>query len=183
MEILFATSNTHKFLEAGKILGTAGHTVKQLHFDYREIRSESLEDVARDAVRAAYRRTKEPVFVEDAGLFIESLNGFPGAYSSWVHRKLGNDGILKLLKGSQERAAYFESCIAYHDVNGISTFHGKCFGTISLEKRGGDGFGYDPIFVPEGQHQTYAESIILKNKLSHRYKTLLEFSKSLKLRR
>ena len=69
-----------------------------------------------------------------------------------------------------------------HDKEHVALFRGKCQGTISLEPRGEKGFGYDPIFVPDGEHQTFAESIELKNKLSHRYKALLEFSKSLSLR-
>lgn len=184
MEVLFATSNKGKLEEAAEILKEAGVKVKQYSFRYREIRSDSLEEVARDAVRAAYKRCKEPVFVEDAGLFIQALNGFPGTYSSWVLKKLGIKGILKLMEGVHERSAYFEACIAYQEDNyTIATFHGKCFGRITEEPRGSKGFGFDPIFIPEGENQTFAESITLKNKLSHRYKTLLEFSKSLKLRR
>ncbi len=183
MEILFATSNKAKVAEAAKILKEAGLKVRHLPFDYREIRSDSLEEIARDAVKAAYKRCKEPVFVEDAGLFIPALKGFPGTYSSWVLQKLGKDGILKLMKGVSDRSAFFEACIAYCDARDISVFHGKCYGTIAEEPRGNKGFGFDPIFVPEGEHQTFAESITLKNKLSHRYKTLLEFSKSLKIRR
>jgi XTP/dITP diphosphohydrolase len=178
--VLFATSNKHKFQEASQLLDMK---ITQLEFDYTEIRSESLEEVARDAVRAAYKRCREPVFVEDTGLFIKELNGFPGPYSGWVHGKIGSEGIIKLLDGVSNRSAYFEAFIGYmKDKEHVSLFHGKCPGTIALEPRGDDGFGYDSIFIPDGGHQTFAESIELKNKLSHRYKALLEFSKSISLR-
>lgn len=178
--VLFATSNINKFKEAQNILG---FEIKHLPFDYTEIRSESVDQVALDAARAAHRRCKEPVFVEDTGLFIDSLKGFPGTYSGWVHKKIGVEGILKLMEGVEERSAYFEAVIGFmKDKEHVELHHGKCFGTISLEPRGEDGFGYDSIFIPDGEHQTFAESIELKNKLSHRYKALLEFSKSQSLR-
>ncbi len=180
MMVFFATSNKEKYNEVAAILKV---DVQHMPFDYPEIRSESVEEVARDSVRVAYRRCKEPVFVEDTGLFIEALRGFPGTYSGWVQKKIGNEGILRLMEGKENRAAYFETCIAYmKDREHIYVFRGKCEGTITSEPLGEAGFGYDPIFIPNGEHQTFAESIELKNKLSHRYKALLEFSKSLSLR-
>lgn len=178
--LLFATSNKHKFQEATQLLDIE---IRQLPFEYTEIRSDSLDEVASDAARAAYKRAKEPVFVEDTGLFIDALKGFPGTYSGWVFGKIGMEGVLKLLEGVEDRSAYFQAVVGYmKDKEHVSLFHGKCSGRISLEPRGSGGFGYDPIFVPDGEDQTFAESIQLKNKLSHRYKALLEFSKSLSLR-
>lgn len=177
MEIFFATSNKNKAEEAVQVLKPKGITVKQFPFQHNEIRSDSLEDIAREAVQAAYKKCKQPVFVEDSGLFIESLNGFPGAYSAWALGKLGLSGILRLLEEA-DRPARFEACIAYYDGSRVSVFKGVCKGTIAIEPRGSSGFGYDPIFVPEGHSQTFAENIQLKNNISHRYISLLEFSKS-----
>ena len=179
MEILFATSNRNKLLEAQRILGAAGISVAHFPFSHNEIRSDMLEDIAREAVGAAFKECGRPVFVEDAGLFISALNGFPGTYSGWVQKKIGNGGILRLLEGATERSAYFEACIAYHDGSRVTCFAGRCEGSIASEPRGEGGFGYDPIFVPQGRPQTFAENIELKNNLSHRYKSLLEFSKNL----
>ncbi|MCI0503780.1 XTP/dITP diphosphatase [Candidatus Micrarchaeota archaeon] len=179
MKILFATSNQHKFEEAAAYLAGRGIQLERFPIEHREMRSESLEEIARDAARFAFKKCKKPVFVEDAGLFISALNGFPGTYSAWVQKKLGNAGILKLMAGAPDRSAYFEACIAYHDGKRISCFSGRCPGSISEGARGASGFGYDPIFVPEGYPQTFAENILLKNNISHRYKSLLEFSKSL----
>ena len=106
--VFFATSNKEKLKEAQQILNVP---IQELEFDYPEIRSDSLEEVARDAVRAAYRRCKDQVFVEDSGLFINALKGFPGTYSGWVQKKIGNEGILTLMEGVDDRAAYFEACI------------------------------------------------------------------------
>ena len=183
MEIFFATSNKNKFKEAQEVLKDKAD-VKQLAFDYVELRSENIEEIARDAALAAYRRCREPVFVEDSGLFIDSLKGFPGTFSGWVYNKIGNAGILKLMEGVHDRSATFEARIAFvRRKEEVHIFRGSCKGTISVEARGDGGFGYDPIFIPAGEHQTFAESIELKNKLSHRYKALLEFSKSIKVRR
>lgn len=178
MEILFATSNKNKAQEAAEALKPKGIAVRHYPFEHTEIRSDSLEAIAREAAEAAYMKCKKPVFVEDSGLFIESLNGFPGTYSAWALGKLGLTGILRLLEGAGDRSAFFEARIAYHDGKKVSVFRGVCKGTISIEPRGSSGFGFDPIFVPEGRSQTFAENIQLKNKLSHRYISLLEFSKS-----
>lgn len=183
MEIFFATSNPNKFAEAAEILVGAGITVRHFFFDHNEIRSDSLEEVARESVSAAYQLCRAPVFVEDAGLFINALNGFPGTYSGWVQKKIGVEGILKLMNGVEDRSAYFEACVAYHDGYCISTYHGRCDGRIAEKAKGASGFAYDPIFIPAGHSQTFAENIELKNNLSHRYKSLLEFSKSLNPRR
>jgi len=194
-EILFATSNKHKFSEASAVIelemkketnNPGSLALKHLPFSHTEIRSDSLEEVAREAVQAAYRECKKPVFVEDSGLFIDSLNGFPGTFSGWVQKKIGNEGILRLLANEAanetKRNAFFEACIAFHDGKTIRTFHGKCPGTIASSIRGDSGFAYDHIFIPKGYSQTFAESIALKNKISHRYLALLEFSKHIVLR-
>jgi XTP/dITP diphosphohydrolase len=85
------------------------------------------------------------------------------------------------MEGVEDRSATFEARIAFvKRKDELQMFRGKCEGRISLEERGSGGFGYDPIFIPADEHQTFAESIELKNKLSHRYKALLEFSKNLR---
>ncbi|MBI5226967.1 RdgB/HAM1 family non-canonical purine NTP pyrophosphatase [Candidatus Micrarchaeota archaeon] len=177
MEILFATSNKHKFEEAKSFFGNARPALKLTHqpFDYSEIRSDNVEEIAKDAAAAAYKQFKKPLFVEDSGLFINSLNDFPGTFSAWTMKKIGNIGILRLMSDSTDRTAKFVSCIAYHDGKKISTFIGTCEGSIAIKISGVDGFGYDPIFIPQGEQKTFAQSIQLKNKLSHRYKVLLKF--------
>ena len=179
-EVWFATGNRHKFKEALDVFGTTDIALNQFEFKHNEIRSDSLEEIAGESVEAAYSELGKPVFVEDSGLFIDALEGFPGTYSAWVHKKLGNKGILKILEGVENRKARFEACIAYHDGKTVETFKGICKGSISEKEKGNDGFGYDPVFVPEGESSTFAESITLKNKYSHRYKSLLELIRYLK---
>ncbi|MEM4359303.1 MAG: XTP/dITP diphosphatase [Candidatus Bilamarchaeaceae archaeon] len=174
MEIYFATSNTNKFREAQEVfvVNAPRITLKHFQFTHREIRSDSLEEIATEATEAAFRRLQKPVFTEDTGLFVDALNGFPGTYSAWVQEKIGRKGILKLLEGVENRAARFEACIAFHNGSSILLFKGICEGRIAETERGKSGFGYDPIFIPEAHDATFAENIELKNKLSHRYKAI-----------
>jgi XTP/dITP diphosphohydrolase len=111
--------------------------------------------------------------VEDDGLFIESLNDFPGPYSSFVFDTIGNKGILQLLKTN--RKAKFQSIIAYCEKNNdVMLFKGIVDGKIS-KKPMGTKWGYDPIFIPDGQKTTYAQ-LRDKNSISHRYIALRKFA-------
>ncbi|MEK6981411.1 MAG: XTP/dITP diphosphatase [Candidatus Micrarchaeota archaeon] len=182
-EIYFATSNLHKFEEATNILKQFCPNINfiQFPFNHIEIRSDNLDDVAKEAAQSAYCEIKKPVFVDDTGFFIKYLNGFPGTYSAWVLKKLSNTLILKLMENVKNRRASFKTAIAFARPSKevgvkIEIFTGQCNGSISLVLRGKDGFGYDSIFVPAMHNKTFAESIILKNKLSHRYKALREFA-------
>ncbi len=175
--LLFITSNAHKFQEAREILKP--YEIKLEHFNavYPEIRADDVEEVAKEAAQSLFEKTGKPLMVEDSGLFIDSLNGFPGAYSAWIFGKIGNAGILKLLGEEKERRAYFKSCVAYADSKMQETFCGTVRGTISKREIGSGGFGYDPIFVPEGENRTFAENETLKNKISHRSNAFTDFAK------
>jgi XTP/dITP diphosphohydrolase len=109
-------------------------------------------------------------------LFINSLGGFPGQYSSFVFRTLGNDGILKLLSGSIDRSAYFLSLIAFYDGRVLSIHEGRVNGRISDRMTEG-GWGYDPIFTPDNSDLTFAELKENKNEYSHRKRALEKFAR------
>lgn len=178
-QIYFATGNLHKFEEARFILKDYCPNTEFIHypFNHTEIRSDSVEEVAKEAALSAYSALKKPVFVDDTGLFIDYLNGFPGTYSAWVLKKLNNQLILKLLQGVKNRKAFFKTAIAFaNSTKEAGIFIGQCNGSITQNMRGNSGFGYDKIFIPVRYNRTFAESIILKNKLSHRYKALREFA-------
>ena len=98
------------------------------------------------------------LLVEDSGLFIESLDDFPGVYSSYFFRTVGNQGILKLLENESNRNAEYRACsILYRDGVYFRAL-GKCLGSISTEIKGSNGFGYDPIFIPDsGDGRTFGE--------------------------
>ncbi len=141
--------------------------------DKVEIQSDDLTQIALySAAQASLHLRNELFFVEDAGLYIKPLKGFPGPFSSYVYRTIGVSGVLKLLSGFSERSAYFESVIVLHQpTQGFRVFRGFVTGTISLEARGSGGFGFDPIFIPEGHEKTFAEmDLETKNSLSHRGK-------------
>ena len=126
--------------------------------------------------------TEYEIFVEDTGLFIESLKGFPGPYASQTFKSIGNPGIIKLLKGKQNRNAYFESCVSFRDKNGnISSFVARCNGSIAKDIEG-EMWGFDPIFIPidslNPDYKTFSRlGDDIKNKISHRAKALEKLKK------
>jgi len=169
MRLLFATHNANKLAEARQILGAKGIEIDHLDMEYEEPRGEDTSEIAEKSARGLFSGIRKPLFLEDAGLFIEALNGFPGPYSAWVFRKMGYQGILDLLKGKGSRRAHFKSSVAYADDNGVRVFEGKVEGSIAMQAGGESGFGYDPVFVPDGYGETFAEmDRAIKNSISHR---------------
>ena len=164
----FLTSNKHKFEEVKPIFDEYGIELVMLPYEKVEVQG-SLEQVAVVAAAIAYSLPK-PLLVEDAGLFVEALNGFPGPYSSYVYKTIGWKGILKLMEGVKNRRAYFKAVVAcFH--KGIRVFEGVVEGEIAEEGRGNKGFGFDPIFIPKGYNKTFAEmGVEEKSKISHRGK-------------
>jgi XTP/dITP diphosphohydrolase len=175
----FVTSNVHKFLEARAILAEYKIAAAKLKVEAVEIQNEKLENIARYSILDAVKNCGLPVFVEDAGIFIEALGGFPGPYSKYIYHTIGLDGVLKLMDDVENRDAYFMSvvCFGAPDVE-PTCFVGKVKGQISSEKKGGAGFGYDPIFLPvAGDDRTFAEmSSEEKNGFSHRGMALRSFA-------
>jgi len=170
--IWLVTGNRHKLEEARAAVEPLGVTVEPLDAEKLEIQSESLEEVALHAARIAYAsRPKPAVAVEDAGLFVEALKGFPGPYSSYAYKTIGLEGLLKLLEGVERRRACFKSAVALVGPGYERVFTGQACGSITREPRGSKGFGFDPIFAPEGEERTFAEmSVEEKGRYSHRAK-------------
>jgi XTP/dITP diphosphohydrolase len=181
--VFFATGNINKFNEARRILGSYGVAVGMLKLKGDEIQSENLHEIAEKSAQNAYRRCRMPVFVEDAGLFIKALSGFPGPYAAYVYKTIHNSGILKLMQDAEDRHAAFESVISYCDVQTLchpQSFHGEVHGGITTAERheqGKSGFGFDPIFQPKDSPKTFAEMTIAeKNGYSHRADALRKFA-------
>lgn len=178
MNLSFITGNDHKFEEASEIL----EDQKLIHKDlsYPEIQADTLEEVAKygiEHIKSNYDM-EESFFLEDAGLFVDELNGFPGVYSSYVFSTIGNQGILDLMKTSG-RNANFKSVIALYDGD-LHIFKGQVNGRISREIKGEHGFGFDPIFIPDGENLTFGElDPDKKNDLSHRKNSLFKLKKFL----
>lgn len=175
----FATGNKYKFEEARFAL--VKHAIKVIQIKQKglEIQSNSLKAIAKSCVLNVTKRFSNPIFVEDAGLFIKALSGFPGTYSSYAYQTLGVSGILKLVSCIEDRSAEFRSVIAFCDPSGnLRCFEGVVEGRISSEARGIGGFGFDPIFEPDnGNGKTFAEmSVEEKSLFSHRGIALRKFA-------
>ncbi|MHA2203468.1 MAG: RdgB/HAM1 family non-canonical purine NTP pyrophosphatase [Candidatus Hodarchaeales archaeon] len=170
-EIFFVTSNLHKYNEINTIFKK--HTLIQLKLlqtNLVEIQSLDLEEIAVFSLKK-YAETIEHklIFVEDSGLFIKQLNGFPGPYSAYILKTLGLKGILTLMEKFENREAYFQSSIALKIENKIKVFTERVQGRISYSISD-SGWGYDPIFVPKCNGiLTYGELGLKKNTLSHRF--------------
>lgn len=180
--IFFATNNINKFNEAREVLGEYGIAAGMLRVKNLEVQSDSLEEIARASVADAFERCHLPIIVEDAGLFIEALNGFPGPYAAYVYKTMGNNGLLKLMRDIENRKARFQSVIAYLSARTESPvcFGGEVEGEIVKGERRKDresGFGFDPIFKPVNSARTFAEmDTAEKNKYSHRARALCRFA-------
>jgi len=184
--IYFATSNKNKFNEASRILEKYGYELVLFSFEKKELQSTDLGEIALQSALIAYTYVNAPVVVEDSGLFIKALNGFPGPFSSYVYKTIGVRGVLKLMEGVTDRSAYFEAAVAIVMPPFERVFKGSVYGRIADSPRGTGGFGFDPIFIPENEDKTFAEmSIEEKNKYSHRaraFEKLGIWLKSIELR-
>ena len=188
-KLVFATNNENKVNEIKKILGDRFDiiTLKQagIEIDIPEPH-DTLEANATEKSKTIYKLTGKNCFGEDTGLETEALNGEPGVKSARYageHRSFDEniDKLLSKLNGIDNRKARFRTVISLI-LNGIEyQFEGICNGKIIEERKGTNGFGYDPIFVPGGSEKTFAEmDMDEKNKFSHRKKAmekLIEFLK------
>ncbi len=187
MDIVFATHNRHKSEEACQILGPRW-TLRNLHdLGQTEEIPETADTLQGNALQKAqfvYDKYHLSCFADDTGLEVEALNGAPGVYSA---RYAGEhcsfaDNVNKLLhemQGKTNRRACFKTVVALILDGEAHFFEGRVDGTIIESPRGGEGFGYDPVFVPDGFNETFAEmSAEQKNKISHRGRAmakLIEF--------
>jgi len=178
----FVTGNVHKFQEACHVLSKYKIATAMLNIEAIEIQDDDLKKIAATSASDAAHRSGLPVLVEDAGLFINALNGFPGPYSNYIYRTIGTRGVLKLMERINERDAYFQSVVAFCNAGEKTEpvcFEGKVDGKITFEERGKQGFGFDPIFEPKeyGNEATFAEmSTEEKNRYSHRAQALRKFT-------
>jgi XTP/dITP diphosphohydrolase len=185
--LIFATNNKHKIDEIRTVIGSKFNIITLaeagINIDIPEPH-DTIEENAAEKSTFIYNLTKKDCFGEDTGLEVEALNGEPGVksarYAGEGRSSLDNiNRVLQKLEGSSNRNAQFKTIISVI-INGIQTqFEGICKGRIIEELKGTDGFGYDPIFIPDGSNKTFAEMIMEeKNIFSHRRKAtdkLIEF--------
>lgn len=163
----FITGNRNKLREAQDILGIEIEqgTAEHLH----EIQTNDIRQLVEHKVTEAWGEFKCPVLVEDSGLIFTAWNGLPGALVKWFEKSVGCEGMLKMLESFEDRRAEAVCLAAVYDGKSIMIGEGRVPGTIAREIRGSQGFGWDVIFIPDGETRTYAEmSPEEKNSRSHR---------------
>ena len=193
MTIVFATNNNHKLREIKSILGNSFSLLSMSDLNINEDIPENEPDLEGNAlIKAGYIHnvTGMNVFADDTGLEIEALNGQPGVHSARFAGE-GKDSaaniekVMTLLGKTENRKARFRTVIALIFENKEYLFEGVVDGNIINEKRGKEGFGYDPVFIPSGKNMTFAEmDLAEKNTISHRaraFEKLREFLNQVEL--
>lgn len=189
MTLLLASNNSHKAKEFNEIFDKLIPGKVELVLP-NQISNENLEVVedgdtfiANSLIKAKayYDKFKIPVISDDSGLEVDALNGAPGIHSARYAGEHGDDAanrkkLLIELKNNENKRANFIACLCFYSGNEPVFFEGKVFGNIISEEKGEGGFGYDPIFIPEGYDETFAEmDQSEKNKISHRSLALQRF--------
>lgn len=178
MPIYFITSNENKVKEAEAILG---RKLSKIALEIDEIQEIEVEKVVKDKARKAYLKTKNPVLVEDTAFYLEAWNGFPGALIKWLLKTVGNKGICKLMEKEKNRNVTAKTCFCLCDGKKFNIFTGELKGKIPAKPKGETGFGWDPIFIPQGYKKSFAEmSREEKNQISMRKLALEKLKKFLK---
>ncbi|MFB6075546.1 MAG: RdgB/HAM1 family non-canonical purine NTP pyrophosphatase [Candidatus Aenigmatarchaeota archaeon] len=176
--VTIVTSNEGKFREFKSILDVP---LKRKNLDLEEIQSVDVGRVVKHKLKQAYEILGEPVIVEDTGLFIEDLNGLPGALVRFFLERMGNEGICSIV--GDNKKAYAETCIGYMNSKDERMFKGRLEGKIVEEPRGNKGFGWGPTFLPKGERLTFGQmEKEKKNSISMRKKAIKKLEKYLNLR-
>lgn len=192
-KIFIASKNKGKINEIKSFLNPFGYEIFSLHdvhgIDDIPETGSTFEENALIKAKAVYDVVKIPVLSDDSGLLVDYLNGQPGVYSARYSGKNPTDEkntalLLKNLSiaAEPERTAHFKCVIVLYDGLNERYFEGVCYGRISNEPRGNEGFGYDPVFIPDGYEKTFAElPADIKNKISHRGNALRSLVKFIEL--
>ena len=191
MKLVFATNNKHKLQEVRDIMGSGVEVLSlndiNCHDDIPET-ADTLQGNALIKARYIYEKYGIDCFADDTGLEVEALGGEPGVYSArYAGEECNSEAnmhkLLHNLTGKKNRNAQFRTVIALIIDGKEMLFNGIVKGTITEEKRGTSGFGYDPVFIPEGFSESFAQmGNVVKNSISHRYRATQELSNYLKER-
>lgn len=169
--VTFVSTNAGKYREARSLLAAYGVDVRWKKRTLPEPQADTLEEVVRSKLEAV-RDVPGYVLVEDSGLFIPSLQGFPGVYSAHIYGIWGFDPLFDLLR-TRPREASFRAVAGLRNGPQISMFSGEVRGRIAPRPLGTQGFGFDPIFIPDGERRTFAQMAPSeKNEISHRSRAL-----------
>ncbi len=169
--IVFVTGNKDKVEEAKKILQ---HPLDIAEIDLDEIQSLDIYKIVEKKAQAAFGKLKQPLIVEDVGVYLDAWNGFPGPLVKFLH-EAGNGGyelLLKMLGSEKNKKVHVKAVIGFHDGKKVHIIEGSFDGKV-VEKKGERGWGFDPYIVPEGYDETFGElPEEIKNSISHRAKAL-----------
>ena len=177
MTIRFVTNNDNKLKEVQKLLSEAEVIPAKLKID--EIQTDDVEKLVKDKLLKAFKKVGRPVFVEHTGLYIESLNSFPGGLTQEFWDKLEADRFSKLLGSLESTKAIAKTTIGYCDGKKIYFFDGEVAGEIAPEPRGNRDFQWDCVFIPDGYQKTFSELGEKKNEISMRKIAFDKFNKYL----
>lgn len=182
-QIVLASTNAGKAKELQKHLSDwTLLTLRDIGFD-QEIPEpyETFHENALTKAKTVFESCHQPVIADDSGLIVDALNGAPGVHSAYYGGEHGNaqkniQRLLSEMKGVENRRAYFISVICFYDGQQTQYFEGRCYGTIAEQPLGEEGFGYDPVFIPDGSSLSFAQiATEAKNAISHRGKAVDAF--------
>jgi XTP/dITP diphosphohydrolase len=188
LQLIFASQNKHKAEEIKALLPSTIELLSLADLNYKDDIPETSPTLAGNALQKAefiFEKFKAPCFADDTGLEIDALDGRPGVYSARYagENKSADDNIQKILAelaGVDNRIAKFKTVIALVGMGKPLFFEGIVQGTITKSKQGTNGFGYDPVFMPDGYSITFAQmNLKEKNKLSHRAHAVNKFAEYL----
>jgi non-canonical purine NTP pyrophosphatase (RdgB/HAM1 family) len=163
---VLVTGNDHKWHEAQRILGAP---LERVRLDLPELQEESIAAVAREKAFAAFDKLQRPLIVEDAGIELVALGGFPGPFIKFWERQGGLKSICRSLDGQENRQAFAVCALGVASPLGVHVIEGRISGTIAKDPAGENGFGWDAIFIPDGETRTFAQMTAEeKDALSHR---------------
>lgn len=170
------TGNPSKLAEARRLFPD----LESVPIDLPEIQSLDLREVLRHKARAAAERVDRPVIVEETGLELAALGGFPGPLVKWMLEAIGPEGIARVVSHEGDRRATARCALLYLDGDTEVIAEGQTHGELVLPARGDQGFGWDPVFRPEGSEHTYGEmSPDEKDAISHRGRAWRAFREAL----
>lgn len=154
-KITYVTGNWAKIASAKQVLEPLGYEIDNVKMDTPEIQADDVNEVAMYSAKWSSEKLGKAVLKNDSGLFVNALKGFPGVYTRYVDETLGEDGLLKLMEGLEDRSAYFKESLAYCEPGKEPVvFEGITKGTIDVKKSGTYGWSWDFVFIPEGETKT-----------------------------
>jgi len=175
-KLIFGTTNAGKLTEASQILN---FDVEGVNLEIDEVQTLDKKEVAVKKAKAYYSQIKKPLFIEDVSLEIDYLKGLPGTYVDAFVKTLGPKGIADMIKGNNRLAKAITTLVYIWGKDKYKIFQGETIGSIAKKPKG-EGFGWDPIFIPKGSMKTFGEmNIEEKNKYSMRKKALFKMHKYL----